>query len=133
MARGSGPIRPGAEVDVPIGGADIPVIIEALGDHGGAPYEIETRSPTGAILGFVSVNASQAASLADGGPAVVTETGVPCGVIRLVVGDLPANEAPAPAASIAPGPLPLTFAPARPDRDSIRLSGSHPDLSLEDP
>ncbi len=79
---------------------------QPLGDHGGAPYQIELRSPSGATLAMVGVNEAQAASMTDGGPAVASETGVPCGLIRVVVGELAANEDPAPGQSVQPGPCP---------------------------
>ena len=80
---------------------------QPLGNHGGAPYVVEVRSPSGAVLATVGVNADQAASLSgDRGPAIALEQGVPCGIVRLVVGELAADEVPAPAASVAPGPCP---------------------------
>jgi hypothetical protein len=77
---------------------------EPLGDHGGAPYVVDVRTPAGTSLARVDVNEAQAASITDGGAAVAAEQGLPCGIIRLVIGELAANEAPAPAESVAPGP-----------------------------
>jgi hypothetical protein len=79
---------------------------EPLGDHGGAPYVVDVRTPGGTSLARVDVNAAQAASITGGGPAVASEVGLPCGIIRLVVGELADDEAPAPAESVAPGPCP---------------------------
>jgi hypothetical protein len=79
-------------------------IREPLGDHGGAPYVVEVRTPSGRSLISAGVNEAQAASLTDGGPAVASELGVPCGIVRLVIGELAEDEAPAPAQSVAPGP-----------------------------
>lgn len=79
---------------------------EPLGDHGGAPYVVDVRTPGGTSLARVDVNAAQAASITGGGPAVASEVGLPCGIIRLVVGELADHEAPAPAESVAPGPCP---------------------------
>ena len=79
---------------------------QPLGDHGGAPYAVEARSDSGAILAMVGVNEAQARALAEDGPAVAIEQGVPCGVIRIVVGELGPDEVPAPAASVPLGPCP---------------------------
>jgi hypothetical protein len=76
---------------------------EPLGDHGGAPYVVDVRTPAGTSLARANVNEAQAASITDGGPAVAAEVGLPCGVIRLVIGVLAEGEAPAPAESVAPG------------------------------
>ena len=54
----------------------------------------------------MSINEAQAAKLDTPGDGVAEEVGVPCGVLRLVVGTLPADAAPAPAASVSPGPCP---------------------------
>ena len=79
---------------------------QPLGDHGGAPYAVKARSDSGAVLAMVGVNEAQARALAQDGPAVAIEQGVPCGVVRIVVGELGPDEAPAPAASVPPGPCP---------------------------
>ena len=79
---------------------------QPLGDHGGAPYAVEARSDSGAVLAMVGVNEAQARALAEDGPAVAIEQGVPCGVVRIVVGELGPDEVPAPAASVPPGPCP---------------------------
>lgn len=80
---------------------------QPLGDHGGAPYAVEVRSPSGAVLATIGVNAAQAESLSGGGgPVIALEQGLPCGIVRLVVGELAAGEVPAPAARVAPGPCP---------------------------
>ncbi|MEX1172780.1 MAG: hypothetical protein WEG56_09230 [Chloroflexota bacterium] len=79
---------------------------QPLGDHGGAPYEVEVRSPSGATLATIAVNQAQAESLSGGGPAIALEQGVPCGIVRLVVGEVAAGEVPALAASVPPGPCP---------------------------
>ncbi|MEX2183445.1 MAG: hypothetical protein WEC14_03295 [Chloroflexota bacterium] len=79
---------------------------QPLGDHGGAPYEVEIRSPSGAVLATVGVNDAQAGSISDGGLAIALEQRVPCGIVRLVVGELAPNNTPVPAASVPPGPCP---------------------------
>lgn len=79
---------------------------QPLGDHGGAPYTVEARSNSGAVLAMVRVNEAQAQTLAEAGQAVAIEQGVPCGVVRIVVGELGPSEVPAPAASVPPGPCP---------------------------
>jgi hypothetical protein len=76
---------------------------EPLGDHGGAPYIVDVRTPAGTSLARVDVNEAQAASITMGGAAVAVEQGLPCGIIRLVIGALAEDEAPAPAESVAPG------------------------------
>jgi hypothetical protein len=76
---------------------------QPLGDHGGAPYVIDVRTPAGTSLARASVDEAQAVSMVDGGPPVAHEQGLPCGIIRLVVGELAEDEAPAPAESVAPG------------------------------
>jgi len=52
------------------------------------------------------INEAQAASLDRPDGAVAEEIGVPCGVVRVVVGTLAEDAAPAPAASVPPGPCP---------------------------
>lgn len=79
---------------------------QPLGDHGGAPYAVEARSTSGAVLATVHVNEAQAQTLAQAGQAVAVEQGVPCGVVRIVVGRLGPDAVPAPAASVPPGPCP---------------------------
>jgi len=82
------------------------IVQEPLGDHGGAPYIVDVRTPSGTSLIRADVNEAQARSLVGGGPAIASEQGLPCGIIRLVIGELAAGEAPAPAQSVAPGPCP---------------------------
>jgi hypothetical protein len=77
---------------------------EPLGDHGGAPYVVDVRTPAGTSLARANVNEAQAASMAEGGAAVAVEQGLPCGIVRLVIGELAEDEAPAPAERVAPGP-----------------------------
>lgn len=79
---------------------------QPLGDHGGAPYAVEARSDSGAALAVVRVNEAQAQDLAEAGRGVAVEQGVPCGVVRIVVGELGPSAVPAPAASVPPGPCP---------------------------
>lgn len=79
---------------------------EPLGDHGGAPYVVDVRTPSGASLTRADVSEAQAASLSGGGPAIASEQGLPCGIIRLVIGELADDEAPVPAVSVPPGPCP---------------------------
>ncbi len=78
----------------------------SLGGHGDPPYTIEVRTPSNAVLLTVGVNEAQAASLDQPDGAVAEEIGVPCGVVRVVVGTLADGTAPAPAESVPPGPCP---------------------------
>ncbi len=78
-----------------------------LGDHGGAPYVIEARSPAGGVLAAVEVNEASALALTDpAGMPVGKEVAVPCGIIRIVVGELGVDQTLSPAASVEPGPCP---------------------------
>ncbi|MEO6206570.1 MAG: hypothetical protein ABIP77_01290 [Candidatus Limnocylindrales bacterium] len=79
---------------------------QPLGDHGGAPYSVEARSGSGAVLATVGVNEAQAQTPAQAGQGLAVEQGVPCGIVRIVVGELGPDAVPAPAASVSPGPCP---------------------------
>ena len=103
--------------DIPIGvyvdgewrGTDEPgaTILVPLGD-GPPPMTIEARSPTGATLAILEANAPQVEALRRGETedVIAEEFGVPCGVITIVVGEMPAGWAPAPAEAVATGPCP---------------------------
>jgi len=75
-----------------------------LGGHGGPPYTIEIRSSSNVVLMTVNVNEAQAESIGLVGRGVADEVGVPCGILRVVVGTLEDGAVPAPAESVAPGP-----------------------------
>jgi hypothetical protein len=91
----TGTYQPGTSVQVP------------LSDFGAAPYVIEVRSPSGTVLASANVNVPTAEAQANGrGNAVGDEVGLPCGIIRILVGALADGEALAPAASVEPGPCP---------------------------
>lgn len=79
---------------------------QTLGDHGGAPYDVEARSESGAVLAEVAVNQAQAASLTGGAMPIGVERGLPCGVVRIVVGVPDRNVVPAPAEAVPSGPCP---------------------------
>lgn len=79
---------------------------QTLGGHGGAPYDVEVRTESGAVLAEVAVNEAQAASLTGDGMPIGVEQGVPCGVVRIVVGVPDPDTAPAPGEAVPPGPCP---------------------------
>lgn len=79
---------------------------QALGGHGGAPYDVEVRSDSGAVLAEMAINEPQAASLTGGGMPIGVDQGVPCGVIRIVVGMPDPDVEPAPAEAVPPGACP---------------------------
>lgn len=79
---------------------------QTLGDHGGAPYDVEVRTESGAVLAEVAVNEAQAASLTGGAMPIGVEQGVPCGIVRIVIGVPDADVVPAPGEAVAPGPCP---------------------------
>ena len=102
--------------DTPVGvyiggewrGTDEPgaTITTGLGD-GTPPIRIEVQSPSGAVLAAFDAQAGPVEALRDGsGPATGTEVGVPCGVIRIVVGELASGEALAPAEAVPSGACP---------------------------
>jgi hypothetical protein len=105
------------ETDIPIGvyvdgewrGTDEPgaTILVPLGD-GPPPLTIEARSPTGATLATLEATAGQVEALRQGSQEFVLgeEFGVPCGVIRIVVGAMPEGWAVAPGEAVQPGPCP---------------------------
>lgn len=82
-----GTYPPGAEVDVPIGRAEIPVVIEA-------------RSPSGALLVSFTATADDIAGTAGGAGMTVSS----CGPIRLSVSQVELDPLPTP--EVAPGPCP---------------------------
>lgn len=64
----------GAVVNVPIRG------------HGGPPFRIEVRSPSGAILYELTLSAGDALAVAEGQSSMTTGSAVPCGWIELSYG-----------------------------------------------
>jgi hypothetical protein len=105
------------ETDVPIGvyvdgewrGTDEPesTIVVPLG-NGTPPLTIEARSPSGATLATLVANAAQVEALrrGDDEDVIASEVAVPCGIIRIVVGEMPPGSAPAPAEAVPTGPCP---------------------------
>ena len=102
------------ETDIPIGvyvdgvwrGTDEPgaTIVVPLGD-GLPPITIEARSASGAVLATLDVPLGPVKALRDGeGDAWGEEIAVPCGLIRITVGELGPNVAHAPAAAVPAGP-----------------------------
>ena len=87
--------EPGATIDVPLGA-------------GSPPLLVEVRSPSGATLATLEAQAGPVQALRDGDAqnVIAQEFGVPCGVIRIVIGELGTDRAPAPAPSVAAGPCP---------------------------
>jgi predicted RNA methylase len=87
--------EPGSTLVVPLGA-------------GSPPLTIEARSPSGATLATLEVDAARLEALRQGDPdnVLTEEFGVPCGVIRIVVGEHPAGWAPAPAEAVAGEPCP---------------------------
>ncbi|MGK2851912.1 MAG: hypothetical protein ACSLFN_13495 [Candidatus Limnocylindrales bacterium] len=79
---------------------------QTLGDHGGAPYDVEVRTESGAVLAELGVNEPQAASLTGGAIPIGLEQSVPCGIVRIVVGVPDPLVAPAPGEAVPPGPCP---------------------------
>ena len=79
-------------------------IVVPLGD-GLPPITIEARSASGAVLATLDVPLGPVKALRDGeGDAWGAEIAVPCGLIRIVVGELGPNAAVAPAAAVPAGP-----------------------------
>ena len=104
------------ETDIPIGvyvdgvwrGTDEPgaTIVVPLGD-GLPPITIEARSASGAVLATLDVPLGPVKALRDGeGDAWGAEIAVPCGLIRIVAGELGPYAAVAPATAVPAGPCP---------------------------
>jgi hypothetical protein len=72
----------------------------------GRPRNLEVRSPSGAVLMSLWVNDDQLADAAAGRYGNGTAMGLPCGVVTVLIGQLAADEALAPAESMPPGPCP---------------------------
>jgi hypothetical protein len=70
-----GTYQAGATVDVPIRG------------HGGPPFAIEVRSPSGMVLSGITLSAEDVRQVADGSMSMATGGAVPCGWIDLAYGD----------------------------------------------
>ena len=73
----AGTYPPGAVAEVSIRG------------HGGPPFRIEVRSPSGAVLSEWTISAGDAASVADGTSSMSAGSAVPCGWIEFSYGDPP--------------------------------------------
>lgn len=73
----AGTYAAGAVADVPIRG------------HGGPPFRIEVRSPSGAVLSEWTISPQDAASVADGTSSMSGGGAVPCGWIGFSYGDQP--------------------------------------------
>ena len=104
------------ETDIPIGvyvdgvwrGTDEPgaTIVVSLGD-GLPPITIEARSASGAVLATLDVPLGPVKALRDGeSDAWGAEVAVPCGLIRIVAGELGPDAAIAPATAVPSGPCP---------------------------
>lgn len=87
----AGTYPPGAVADVPIRG------------HGGPPFRVEVRSPSGASLAELTISASDVTVVADGSTAMSTGSGVPCGWIELAYGEVP-DQGPVGGGGVAPAP-----------------------------
>jgi hypothetical protein len=72
----------------------------------GKPSNLEVRSPSGAVLMSLWVNDDQLTDAAAGRYGNGASRGLPCGVVTVLIGQLAADEALAPAESIPPGPCP---------------------------
>lgn len=81
----------GATVEVPI-------------RDGGAPYRIEARSGTGAVLSALDVTADDAQRVRTGTRSLSATSDTPCGMIRLTFGDAAVEPLPVPTS--VPGPCP---------------------------
>ena len=104
--------------DTPIGvyvdgewvGTDEPgaTIQTGLGPTTGSSYRIEARSPSGAVLAVFEAPRAAVGATTQGGAALGEAFAVPCGEIRIIVGELGPTEAlaPAPAPATGPGPCP---------------------------
>ena len=85
-------------------GATITATLEPA-DAGG--YRIETRTPSGAVVAAFDAPSGAVQALREGrGGPLGEEVGVPCGVVRILIGTLEPDEALAPARSVEPGPCP---------------------------
>jgi len=85
-----GTYPPGTRTDVPIGG------------HGGPPYAIEVRTPSGVVLTQLGVSP---ADIANGG-SVGAGASMPCGEVQLTYGAVERRGGPARVAPIEPGSCP---------------------------
>ena len=89
-----GTYAPGAQVAVP------------LPERDRFPVTVELRSPSDAVLVSLTLSEDQHAAAEAGGYGGGESQGLPCGMLTLLVGRLDPGEAPAPAASVAPGTCP---------------------------
>jgi hypothetical protein len=87
-----GTYAPGALTDVAIGG------------HGGPPYVVEVRSPTGSLLAGITISAADAEAAAAGEMSMGSSAGLPCGAIHLSYGGAPEMPQSDPAAVSGPCP-----------------------------
>ena len=70
----------------------------------GRPQTLEVRSPSGAVLLSLPINDDQLGVGGAGGYGNGASIGLPCGVVTVLIGQLGADAALAPAESIEPGP-----------------------------
>lgn len=110
------PVRIQNETSVPVGlyvngtwvgtypsGADTTVQVDRPIEQ---PWIVELRSPTDAVLLTLNPSPGTLADARSGRYGVGESLGLPCGVLTALVGSLGADEALAPAESVAPGPCP---------------------------
>jgi hypothetical protein len=71
---------------------------------GGAPYRIEARSASGAVLSALDVTVDDAQRVRTGTRSLSATSDTPCGMIRLTFGDAAVQPMPVPTS--APGPCP---------------------------
>lgn len=88
----AGTYPPGAVANVSIRG------------HGGPPFRIEVRSPSGAMLSGVTISAQDAAGVAEGSSSMSVGGAVPCGWIELSYGESADPVAPPVQPRVPPAP-----------------------------
>ena len=71
---------------------------------GGAPYRIEARSGSGAVLSALDVTADDAQRVRAGTRSLTATSDTPCGIVRLTFGG--AAVEPMPVSTSSPGPCP---------------------------
>jgi len=76
----------------------------AIGGHGGPPYVVEVRSPTGGLLAGITITTEDAQAAAAGEMSMGSTAGLPCGAIHLQYGS-PAEMPQADPAAVS-GPCP---------------------------
>lgn len=99
----------GVYVDDEWVGTDEPgaTIVTTLPPTDAESYRVETRTPSGAVIAAFDAPAGAVQALREGrGGPLGEEVGVPCGVVRILIGDLEPAEGLAPAEAVEPGPCP---------------------------